>query len=343
VVIGSFTITPADQLDPGETACFPYETIFTPVPGGAYKNTARASSTNFLSGNTTTLFNLPSVTVTEIDEAASIADVASCPAGFTCAPSATGPWHLTGSGNTSYSVIVTNRSAACDSTHKLDNTATLTENDTKTVRSDGASVTITTARCDADCTQTIGFWKTHDGTHGRNADLVTQHLPIWLGSANGAKSVLVTNVAQAVAILNKGNDASNGINKLKAQLLGAKLNIAEGASSSAIASALQNADAFLAMYASAGWASLSSAKKQLAIRLAGTFDDYNNGDIGPGHCDERCEDDDDDKKGSHDDRRLLTGDRGDEGRCEDDDDDCERDDRRLRSGGGGEGRCEGDD
>jgi hypothetical protein len=134
------------------------------------------------------------------------------------------------------------------------------------------------------CTRTIGYWKTHAG-FGPQADVVTQLLPQWLGTGGAAKSVHVTTAALAVSLLDKSGDASNGINKLYAQLLGAKLNIANGADGSAVLQTITQADAFLATHAATDWSSLSSAQRQQVVSWAATLDDYNNGRIGPTHCD----------------------------------------------------------
>ncbi|WP_010246532.1 hypothetical protein [Acetivibrio cellulolyticus] len=112
------------------------------------------------------------------------------------------------------------------------NTATFTTADTGATGSDTATVYVKVP-C-AGCTFTIGYWKTHAGFTGNNPDLVSKHLPIWLGTPNGAKSIQVTTPEQAVAILSFSGDASNGINKLYAQLLGAKLNIDNGADPTAV-------------------------------------------------------------------------------------------------------------
>jgi hypothetical protein len=81
-------------------------------------------------------------------------------------------------------------------------------------------------------------------------------------------------------------DASNGINKVYAQLLGAKLNIASGASNSAVLSTINAADAFLATKNSLDWAGLSKTQKNQVLGWMSTLDNYNNGLIGPGHCSE---------------------------------------------------------
>ena len=111
------------------------------------------------------------------------------------------------------------------------------------------------------CTHTIGYWKTHAG-FGPQADVVTALLPIWLGTAGGAKSVNVMTAAKSTSLLkmegsNGVKAASNGINKLYAQLLGAKLSGADGADGSVIAGVIAAADAFLANNNSLSWSSLS--------------------------------------------------------------------------------------
>jgi hypothetical protein len=164
------------------------------------------------------------------------------------------------------------------------NTASFVAVDTGTTGTDTATVFVTVS-CGG-CTHTIGFWKTHAGFTGNNPDLVTPLLPIWLGTPGGLKSIEVTTAAQAVALLNLSSDASNGINRLYAQLLAAKLNIKSGADPSAVASIISLADAVLAQYNAADWNSLPAQLKNDIISWATTLDNYNNGIIGPGHCSE---------------------------------------------------------
>jgi hypothetical protein len=138
--------------------------------------------------------------------------------------------------------------------------------------------------CEGGCTRTIGYWSTHAGFSGNNPDLVTPLLPILLGEPGGEKSVQVDTAAQAVAILELSGDASNGINKLYAQLLGARLNIKNGASDGAISATILAADAFLAGHEAADWEALSGAEKDAVLEWMETLDGYNNGLIGPGQC-----------------------------------------------------------
>jgi hypothetical protein len=171
--------------------------------------------------------------------------------------------------------------------YTVDNKATFTTNDTGATGSSSASVGVHLP-CNTGCTLTIGYWKTHAG-FGPQADMVTPLLPIRLGTAGGAKSINVTTAALAVQLLsmngsNNVSDSSNGINKLYAQLLGARLSAASGASLSSVATAVAAADAFLATHNSTGWAGLTSAVKSTVNTWASTLDSYNNGLIGPVHC-----------------------------------------------------------
>ncbi|MGH3455968.1 MAG: hypothetical protein ACRDP2_16240 [Nocardioidaceae bacterium] len=168
------------------------------------------------------------------------------------------------------------------------NTATFTGTDTGATGSADANVDVTVP-CVGGCTRTIGYWKTHAG-FGPQADVVTALLPITLGTPAGAKSVTVSTAALAVQLLsmrgtNNVHDASNGINKLYAQLLGAKLNGAAGTDTSAVSSAMAAADAFLATHDTLSWSGLSGSQKGTVNGWMSTLDGYNNGLVGPDHCD----------------------------------------------------------
>jgi hypothetical protein len=285
------TITPA-QLAPGESKCYPYEITFQPVPDAQYRNSVKVTITNH-SGHLgeefgpepKADFSLPNQpTVKEIDESATVSDSQICHQGFTCNPSSPGPWNFSGSGSVTFPVVVTNFSAPCDEHFNLANTVTLTENDSSETHTSSANVAIYTKECPKGCTLTIGYWKTHAGFTGNNADRVSQYLPESLGTAGGTKTVTVVNATQAVQYLNFNGDASNGINKLYAQLLGAKLNIANGADGSAVNATIAAADSFLATKNAGDWSSLTKAQKQQVISWATALDNYNNGVTGPGHC-----------------------------------------------------------
>jgi N-acetylneuraminic acid mutarotase len=109
-------------------------------------------------------------------------------------------------------------------------------------------------KCPAGSPRDAGFWKTH-------GICVATLLPSWLGTPSGARSVDVTTAQQAVAILGRSGDASNGINRLDAALLAAKLNVANGVDGSAIAPVVAAVDAFLATHGAGDWASLAAADR----------------------------------------------------------------------------------
>ncbi len=137
------------------------------------------------------------------------------------------------------------------------------------------------------CTATIGYWKNWTGLgNGNQSDMVTPLLPIWLGNEMGQRSLYVNNVHMAVDVLKMktyGNP-SNGITKLYAQLLAAKLNIARGASYGVVADVIDKADAFLATHRARAWNRLSDERQDRILRWKTILDNYNNGLIGPGHC-----------------------------------------------------------
>jgi hypothetical protein len=148
---------------------------------------------------------------------------------------------------------------------------------------------------DDGCTRSKGYWKNHAG-FGPQDDVVSLYLPIWLGNDDGDMSFAVTDAQIAVDILQQHTygHPSNGITKLYAQLLAAKLNIASGANDEAVEEVIANADDFLAMYDWEAWDGLSKDDRQMVLYWKDMLDDYNNGHIGPGHCDDYDDDDDPD-------------------------------------------------
>jgi hypothetical protein len=91
-------------------------------------------------------------------------------------------------------------------------------------------------------------------------------------------------IARDVLKQNVYGNPSNGITKLYAQLLAAKLNVAAGASAVDIAPEMLAADAFLALHAPVDWSALTAAEQDGTLFWKDAFDAYNNGLLGPGHC-----------------------------------------------------------
>jgi len=174
---------------------------------------------------------------------------------------------------------------------------------------------------DDGCTYSKGYWKNHAG-FGPQDDMVSDLLPIWLGNegSDTVMSVAVIDAQTAVDILSQHvyGHPSNGITKLYAQLLAAKLNIANGADDSDIADYVLEADNFLTDHGWTDWDDLDRDQRKMILEWKDIFDDYNNGLIGPGHCDGYDDDYDDDWDDEDEDE--------DEDEEEEDDDDDEYED-----------------
>lgn len=134
------------------------------------------------------------------------------------------------------------------------------------------------------CTHTIGYWKNHAGIK-KQPDMVSQYLTLYLGDGTG-KTLAVTNKTIAVDVLKQNvyGKASNGITKLYAQLLAAKLSIADGADGTPVNTIVTNADTFLAMYDYMDWKSLSKNDQNQVLAWKDALDHYNNGYSGVTHC-----------------------------------------------------------
>ena len=159
---------------------------------------------------------------------------------------------------------------------------------------------------DSGCTRTIGYWKNHAG-FGCQPDLVTPLLPIALGSPGGAKSLVVSDSQTAVDLLSQHvyGEPCNGITKLYAQLLAAKLNFENGADPAAIAEVVVAADSFLADHDYHDWAGLGEDDRHLVLSWHCQLGKYNNGYVGPGHCEDESDGHDD---GAYDDDNDDGGD-----------------------------------
>jgi hypothetical protein len=124
------------------------------------------------------------------------------------------------------------------------------------------------------CTRTQGYWKNHASDWSS--------VSLTLGGVTYSH-------AQAMAILQEESNGDASL-ILAHQLIAAKLNIlVNGAASGAVASAMADGDAWLAANADADGAlpfgvSPSSPEGAQATATSNVLDQYNNGLIGPGHC-----------------------------------------------------------
>jgi len=135
------------------------------------------------------------------------------------------------------------------------------------------------------CTYGKGYWKNHAGLGPQDNEL-SQFLPIWLGDKDGSKSIEVTTADTAVMILQQHyfGHPRNGITKLYAHLLTAKLNIANCAYPGDIEDVIAEADNFLAEYDWTDWNSLDKEQRRVVMQWKSMTEMFNEGEIGPGHC-----------------------------------------------------------
>jgi hypothetical protein len=252
------------------------------VPDASTRDVAGTVYTVEAGGNTGhATADFSSASITKVDECVSVTDSYAGVLGTVCA----------GDGSKTYTynrTIGPYTSSQCGQV-QVDNAAIITDSSGNVLGQSDAPVVVTVqcAPPPSGCTLTIGFWKTHAG-FGPQADAVTPLLPVLLGNG-GAKSINVTTAALAVQLLsfNGSNNvfaASNGINKLYAQLLGAKLDIKSGASGTPIASTISAADAFLTTHNSSDWNGLSKTDKASVLAWMDALDNYNNGLAGISHC-----------------------------------------------------------
>jgi hypothetical protein len=125
------------------------------------------------------------------------------------------------------------------------------------------------------CTFTQGYWKTHGPIPTGN------NVNEWAVTELTLGSVLYTDLQlQAIFDTPAGG---NGLISLAHQLIAAKLNVANGADDSAVAGAIAAADALIGslVVPPVGTDSLSSSATSA---LTTTLTNYNEGSIGPGHC-----------------------------------------------------------
>jgi len=120
-----------------------------------------------------------------------------------------------------------------------------------------------------DCTRTLGYWKTHSA-HASNPN---QQIP-WPIS----EETLLCGETW-YDILRQPPHGSAWI-ILAHQWIAAELNVASGASDDALGTALDDAEALLTN----NCGGIPDDLRDEATDLAGLLDDFNNGQIGPGHC-----------------------------------------------------------
>ncbi len=160
--------------------------------------------------------------------------------------------------------------------YQVVNVADFVTNDTGTTGSDSWTVDVTVP-CGCGCTLTQGYWKTHSSFGPAPYDdtwaLIGETTPFYL-SGNSYYQVLWTPPS-----------GGNAYYILAQQFIAAELNGLNGASTTpAVNQALSWAEAFFLTYTPTS--KLPKDVRSLALSYAAVLDSYNNGLIGPGHCDE---------------------------------------------------------
>ena len=247
-------------LDPGESQCYPYSIPFEPVAGATYRNNARVTVTNDprapgeeMGPNEKVDFTLPDPQV--VNGSVNVDDTN----GLT--------WLFSDSGSRTYT-----RTFTCDRDQgNHDNTATIRE----TGQSDDARVTVTCTPPDEGCSLTQGYWKTHSkygpAPYDSTWALIGENTPFFISGKTWYQ------------VINQPPAGGNAYYILAHQYIAARLNIAAGTgSTAAVNAALAGANTFFGLYTPSS--TLSATVRAQAIAYAGTLGDYNEGDIGPGHC-----------------------------------------------------------
>jgi hypothetical protein len=250
-------------LDAGESHCYPYSFSIGPFPGAiGYANEARVTITNDarapgtpLGPSTEAPFSFPAQP-TLVNDSVNVDDTNGM------------SWPFSTSGSQSYT-----RTFTCnqdEGTH--DNTATIRE----TGQSDNASVTVACVPPPSTgCTATQGYWKNH--ATGKKAD------PTW-ALVGGPNAAFFSSGMSWITLFGTPPSGGNAYIILAHQYMAARLNLLAGASSTPqVNAALAWATSFFSTYTPSS--TLTDAVRAQAIATAGLLDDYNNGDIGPGHCD----------------------------------------------------------
>lgn len=142
---------------------------------------------------------------------------------------------------------------------------------------------LTVENLDPGCTHTIGYWKTHSEYGPAKPADATWNL-ILPDGPDAPFFFSGKTYYQVLWTAPKGNPYYI----LAHQYIAAELNFLSGAYSGAVDDEFAEAKALLEMYTPAQVAAMAnnSAVKKSFTTLGGILDNYNNGIIGPGHCDE---------------------------------------------------------
>ncbi|MBN2541282.1 hypothetical protein JXI42_00290 [bacterium] len=260
-------------LDPGESDCYAYSVPMAFDDGKTYKVNADVTILNH-SGRLGEPFgphpDSESFHACEItDLTATVTDECGGLEGFTCTVE---PEFIIfdDEGTGTFSLKLFNESAECGLWLEYMNTAVLEEGDSYSSRIGRANLSTYTGDCTGGegCTYTQGYWKTH---------------PLDWPVTNLTLGTVYYDQAQLLDIFHRSVHG-NGLVSLAHQLIAAKLNVANGADGSCVIDAIADADALIGelLIPPVGDGYLET---WVTDPTANILDDYNNGIIGPGHCD----------------------------------------------------------
>ena len=160
-----------------------------------------------------------------------------------------------------------------------DSTGTTTTDTTGTTTT---GTTTTTTTPEEGCTLTPGYWKTH-------ADPAKKQFDSTWNAVGGPDAPFFGTGQTYIQVMNEDKSGGNAYYILAFQWIAAELNQAAGASiSGAAAAAFADGGTLLANHTPSEIGALSGDDplRQQFISAGATLDDYNNGVIGPGHCDD---------------------------------------------------------
>lgn len=253
-------------------------------------NTATVTTSGTVPGNTSNVATVDFTTPTNIiDECITVDDTNPLgPQGVVICSSTTDK-------TLEYSVIfgpVTNPDAdvvvACDDNFDYPNTADFVTNDTAAIGDDDQNVHVN-VNCFQGCTLTQGYWKTHNDSFKGGAPTDDEWVTL-LGAS--AEESLFFNSSISWFDVFWTAPKGNAWYQLAHQYMAAALNISSGADPSAVSATMTSVEAFFnsAAYDTPAEFAAISKKSQIrkdVITWAGILGSYNEGTIGPGHCDEQ--------------------------------------------------------
>jgi hypothetical protein len=257
---------PTTSLAPGAGVVCTYTA--SPGTGDDGTNTVEVSTNNQnVESNTATADYAFVSPTTEVDKCISVSD--NCARGTTSVCVSESPKTV------NYSCPV--GPYACGTTNTYTNTASFSA-PSGAAGSAKCSVEVTVPECGNGCTLTQGYWKTHSVKGpARPAD------ETW--NAVGGPDAVFYRSGRSWYQVFWTAPGGNPYYNLAHQFMAARLNVANGASTTAeVDACLTFANTFFG--AKTPSSTLSRAERAQVIACAGTLGSYNEGLIGPGHCDD---------------------------------------------------------